>query len=462
MLKRPSNGALALTGGLILAVALGPLALRGDQAENARLEDNARQISAMTASERARLERNFDRWQQLTPAERQQWRDFDERLKAEQARLNPVLQDYYHWLQTIPGYRRDQLRQTIDVNQRVALVDQIVNEQLASNIGGGLQEVALPSGRMAIPTLTPDELAQVMSAIERHLLDRERKQLEDRDGQPLTGVERNLVVFKLLAERFKRLPQLFSQTDFANTVLEALPSPAREAIESDNRRPEFRNLKIAAMLAYNLMEQVQRERRRRQPTPDKLVAFFDEQSPDVQEDLLDLSAPQFQDELRRRYYETQTLRPRINLEVGRIQEFLSPNQFLQGGRPGPLDGQRPLGERGGFEVLRPGGGGRGNFVPGERPADREGLFGPRRENDNGERPRNGPPGGNQPRFDGAGNPPPPDGPYGERPRGEAPPPPPPRNNGDGPPPPRNGDGAPRGENDTPGPRPAGTGEPAFD
>lgn len=465
MLKRPSNGALALTGGLILAVALGPLVLRADRTENARLNENARQISDMTASERARLERNFARWQQLTPAERQQWREFDERLHAEQARLSPVLDDYYRWLQTIPGYRRDQLRQATDVSQRVSLVDQIVNEQLSSRIGGGLQEVVLPGGRMSIPSLSPDELAQVMSAIERHLLDHERKLLEDHDGEPLAGVERYLVMFKLLGERFKRLPQLFAQTDFANTVLDALPTAARAVIEPEGRPAEFRNIKIAATLAYNLMEEVQRERRRRQPTHDKLVEFFNSQSEDVQEELLALSAPQFQDELRRRYFETHTLRPRVNLEVARIQDFLSPNQFLQGQRNGPFEGQRLPGERGRFEVLRPGGGGRGLFAPGERPGDRDGPFSPRRDGENGEPPRNGapgsgpPPGSDRPRFDGPGGDRPRGQPPPRQPGGNDPPPPPPRNNGEGRP--RDGDSPPGERKDSRPPQPAGRGEPSF-
>ena len=47
-MRRPADGTIVLTLGAALAVLLGPLALRGDQAESARLAENRRHYDPIT------------------------------------------------------------------------------------------------------------------------------------------------------------------------------------------------------------------------------------------------------------------------------------------------------------------------------------------------------------------------------------------------------------------------------
>lgn len=363
---RPGNGAVALTAGLAIAVLLGPLVLRGDPVESARLEANRRQIAEMTEAERQRLLRNYDRWQKMSDAERQDWRLFADKLAINRASLGPVLEDYYAWLQSLPGYRREQLRQAEaqGVQQHIETVKEIAGDQLASRLDSPAMETTVFGGPFEIPILTSAELDHVLSAMEEILLPQERRRLVNRDGEPLTGLERRLLVLNMLRSRLGGPREIVQgSTSSFERILAAVPEHARQSLMQgmDRGGTQFRN-RLMAMITVSVRAELERVMRELRPTPDRLQKFFDELEPAEQERLLDLAANEFNEELSRRYYRQQ-LETRVDIDFGQMQRFFGA-------------WERPGGDRGDMERLRPRLDGRGPF-PGERPG-----FDPQRRPEN--------------------------------------------------------------------------------
>jgi hypothetical protein len=377
-MRRPADGTIVLTLGAALAVLLGPLALRGDRAESARMAENRRQIAEMTESERARLERNYDRWlKQMSAAERQQWRQFNEQLELDrqrnQGRLAAAMNDYYRWLQSVPGYRRQQLRDAATVDEKMSLVEEIVGDQVAKRLNSPEVETrTLPQG-FSVTVLGPEALGRVMAALEQALLPADRNELEG-----LEGLQRHLKTIHSLREQYSGgLPQLATNPRVMAAIREAMPD---EAIRSDGPEPLAR-LQVISTLYFSLQEELERQERQLDPSDAELQRFFEEElPPEKQEALYNLAANEFVREVRRRYVESR-LAEGLDFDVGEAVEFLNPRPILMQMRSrNERDGMERDG--GGFRPIRPD---RGFF----RPRDGDRPFPPRSEPDEERPPRPG-------------------------------------------------------------------------
>jgi hypothetical protein len=407
-------------------VLCGPFVLRGDQAEESRLALNRRQIEEMSEAERQRLERNFDRWQSMSPTDQQKWREFGARLDQLKAELGPVQTDYYGWLQTIPGYRRDELRKAQSVPAKVELVHDIVNDQLATRLDSPSAEPQR-FGRIGdVPLLSSPELDSVFRVVEYNLPTSEQKRLVDKDGEELQGLERHLMLLQIVRSKFGGPQQFVQNSTLMNAIIEALPPRARDVLPEGLERTSLVPRRNFVMLIITLSVKAEWERRVRSftPTPDKLETFYSELPPEQQEQLLDLSSREFYEELSRRFYRAQ-MENRVDLNFEQIQQILNPREP---GRDGPFSGDRPLMDGAPLDRLRPRLDGRGLFAPppGGRPGDGPPFNGERRPEEGG---RFNPPGGERPgNVDGRPEFRPPregDGPRDDPP-GPQPDPPPPR------------------------------------
>jgi hypothetical protein len=417
---RLTSGELALTIGLAAAVGLGPLLLRASPAETSRLEQNARRIQEMTEAERARLDRNFKMWQALPPAERQKWRDFVARLELDRqtnhGQLARTLEDYYRWLQSVPGYRREELRQTTDPARRTELVQEIVSDQVARRLDSPPADVRLFGRVVSIPTLSSEELVEVMAALEEALIANEQAQLVDRQGNELHGLDRYYKVISLLMRRYGRPLELLQNPRVRLRLWTALPPHVREELQAglDLGQPEL-VARLMESLRLSIRMEAERAWQSIRPTPDRLRQFFENEeklSREVQETLLELPADEFQAELTARYLRSE-LEGRVDIDFETLRRFLQPEEFRR-----LRDGERPLGERR-LPFLLPGQLPRQpeRFPPGpeaDRPVDERRPPDRERREDEGIRPRPLPPGEVPP-------------PRGDRPR-EGDRPPPERNN----------------------------------
>ncbi|MEZ6065111.1 MAG: hypothetical protein R3B90_05270 [Planctomycetaceae bacterium] len=403
-MRRPASGTIAILLGLVAGVAIGPLLLRGDAAEQSRLQENSRRIAEMTDSERSRLQRNEARWQSMSDAERQQWRDFAAKLQLDrrdnQGRLSTTMDSYYRWLGTLYGYQREQLRQAADVQRKLQLTDTIVSDQIATRLD-------VPEFELQEAILSPEQLEAVMAGIEGVLTSSESQQLYGPDEAPLEGLPRYIKTIDLLRKRFGRSPTLGANSAFRRAIAESLPEEVNDYYA--DKPPAAKYLTFWA----SLKAEVDRSQRARSGTdPVKLREFFDTLPPEEQEAMYNLGAQEFVDQLQARYL-YQQVGTETDVNVGEIIEFLNPRRVFEdlarerpgegpgrfrrpdlyradrgfpgpGGERGPGDfegGDRPPPQR-----PPPGRGDGQRPPPGDRERPREGEPPPPRPNDNDERP----------------------------------------------------------------------------
>ncbi len=85
-----------------------------------------RQIENMTASERERLEGNFDRFQELPEAKKAALRKIEHAV-AEDKDLYSTLRQFDQWLNTLTPWERDALRKAETPEAKLQFVSQIVS-----------------------------------------------------------------------------------------------------------------------------------------------------------------------------------------------------------------------------------------------------------------------------------------------------------------------------------------------
>ncbi len=348
MKGRLAGGTLTILAGMIAAVVMGPLLLRGDPAVNQKRRANEERIAGMTESERVRLKRNYDRYLSLSPEERQRWRDFQARLQADrerdQGRLSRAMESYTNWLESLPGGRRDELRQTGHIEEKLALVRRFVQEQRRDRLAGEVEWRDLPGG-LQVPVLGPEEFGAVVEQVESRLPARQVELLVDDQGNPLQGLARHVKLLTLMREQFTNEPG--RQLAMAETIVSALPDPIQERLRDERGQPIIRLLQLS--LRMSLAAEVERFQRSTQPTPANLLSFYLKELDDHQQEaLIQLSASDFRVEVSRLFAER-----RLEEELG---VGVSLRQALQSLEPmgdslpmrrgdHPPEGRRPPGDR---------------------------------------------------------------------------------------------------------------------
>lgn len=127
------NRPVLIIAGLVLSAAV-PLLLgaAGRDADATDDETNRRRIEAMSQSERARLQRNYETFLALSEAERDKYRRLHRELENDArngGNLGQVLRRYNEWLKTLLPFQREELRGRHDPMARMELVEQYKDEQ---------------------------------------------------------------------------------------------------------------------------------------------------------------------------------------------------------------------------------------------------------------------------------------------------------------------------------------------
>lgn len=368
MAARIAKSEWLLLAGLVPAVVVGPLLLRGNEETHQQFERNAAVIRSMTAAERARVERNYELFQQMPPDEQQRWRTFHQTLESDhrspQPRIGPALDLYTGWLSTTPSYVREELRRTTNVEMRISLVREAVDEQLATRLA------ATTPWHGYVRLLSSADVQSLIALFEERLQEPERDALVDADGKALTGSARSLKVLELLKRRYGQATGLLRDGTFLERVRAIVPD---DRLPRDGDRPP-QHAAILPMLRLSLLTQVEMERRKLNLSDAALATFVESLPVADQEELLQLPANEFRPQLERRYLEADLL-SRFGVDLQEAMAFL---MLPRGGR-GP-EGDFP-GRRG---IVRPGrdfprdmprgprdGGDRGpqGRPPGDRPFD---------------------------------------------------------------------------------------------
>jgi len=307
MARRIGNGSWILLVGLLAAIGLSPLIMRGNSAENSRIEQNQQRILALSPAERDRIERNYEIYKNLSEGDRLRWREFHALLKrdAEQdkGRLTKTMNDYYGWLQTVTGARRDDLQRAKTLPEKVELVSTIVDERLAESAAQGVNDDPrrFPERLML---LGPNELNTVMDIVAARGRIYE-SDLQDDDGEPLVGLARNLRILQVYGANNlqtnssqRRLFELFRPTATFNELLEKLPESARDAFP-DEERVGMRTFRLVSSIRLSLRYENDRELAAASTSPVELQKALESMPSDRRDNLWDFSADEIKSELRR-------------------------------------------------------------------------------------------------------------------------------------------------------------------
>lgn len=145
-----------------------------------------KEIAAKSESERARLEKNFKAFRQLTAAEQDKLRRLDRELKDDartgQGQLQKEMDQYYTWLLTLtPGEAYD-LRTESDPNKREKKVRELIKQQQDHAAATGS-----PPGGFFAGGLSDEDFAAVLQVMEdamraKTLSHEEIKQLDRKKG----------------------------------------------------------------------------------------------------------------------------------------------------------------------------------------------------------------------------------------------------------------------------------------
>ncbi len=142
------------------------------------LEARRRQIENLSAAERERLQRNFERFEKL-PADRQaELRELDQAVQDDESLKNTLL-EYERWLTTLSPWQRAELRKAPSNAEKLKLVQSIVAQQRRQAEDRRQQEqeiqeqIRINLARFQGPkpqgvVLTDEELGKMLAVLETH------------------------------------------------------------------------------------------------------------------------------------------------------------------------------------------------------------------------------------------------------------------------------------------------------
>lgn len=363
MSLRMSSGTWILLLGLALAVGLGPLFLRGNAAELARLEANEKKIAGMTVAERARLDRNYATYKGMSETERAQWREFYLKLQQDQqsnnGRLTKTMDDYYDWLQSISGSRRDELMKQTQIPQRIQTIERIVDAELEETLArtmGGVQRQG--RGRM-IPLLDREQLLVLLEWVAIRLRLNE-SDLVNEQQESLVGLDRAIRILQLAGERNRSLYSLWFDRASQSDALSSLGTELQQFF-LDGKPALATDFQMVESVKLTMLREFEIEAARSTPAEPDLRAVLENLNEAEKDILWNESAQAIVASLRDRYLrdkksgsiefdrEKVLLAFRPNPEIR--QQIQAVEQRLQerdGRRPGflripPEGGQRPPG-----------------------------------------------------------------------------------------------------------------------
>ncbi|QDT38649.1 hypothetical protein [Stratiformator vulcanicus] len=223
------------------------LLLGGDSYEAARSR-----IESMTKAERARLKVRYESFQQLSQAEQAEIRAIHTAVSQNSALLQTA-RTYREFLDVLPTYRREELRQETDPAKRLTLIRESLDDLngTGQDPGGDVDD-----NRRRFNRLDTDELNAVMLAVSRGLefTPDERKKFATMP----TAARNAWIVSRAIQSVENRKPSAWAWlAKDADTIIAALPEDRRSRLESATQdEGQMRRALVLGFLIFDpLMQQ---------------------------------------------------------------------------------------------------------------------------------------------------------------------------------------------------------------
>ena len=342
-----------LIAGSLLVLAIVPAEV--DKAESATMRANRERISAMSRSERQRVEFNFEEYRKLTPQQRRDVQSLHGDVEKD-PELAATLTAWHQWLAGLPFEDRENILQATDPEARLALVRQVINASTIEDTPGEppvRSGEPFPNRNFRLPTAAA-EFSALMTVIARHLdmpdlpedttLQGRLKHHASVLAELLLRVRRSNNPDNVPARPFERGRGMF-QTALREKLIEALPErDRREEIENQEEIEQQRSLSQIVISGFYRELQIVMQQLR--PNDDMLLALYLDLPEDQRKTLEELPEEQFARRLDELWLDRQF--PELAQDVREIRRMLPTRMnarpgFLQNGNRPFLQGRRNAG-----------------------------------------------------------------------------------------------------------------------
>ncbi|WP_339730309.1 hypothetical protein [uncultured Gimesia sp.] len=333
---------------MILLGASGP--------EEDREAANRKKIEAMSPAERAQLKRNYEKFQKLSEAEKQRYREIH-RATHSKPELNRVMRSYCDWVKTLSPWEQEDLRNATP-EERIALIRKfrVAHQRPGRRRGSrhfreisqilGVDIFKDPQRRLLwITSPTPELFNKVIGIIEKNIpspvtYPRPKKQMSEL-AQSLAVIQAALNVKKQQddvdgadwprPEVVDEIHKVWKDNQYTIFERGEKRGPRAEALRADLRR-----VQISIFLAKGLMDQlygsVRQELAQINPPDEDLHRYFETLDPKHKDYLMKLPPEEMQEKLKYSYL-SQHLPPEVKKKIKQQSEEvknLIAQQLLRG------------------------------------------------------------------------------------------------------------------------------------
>jgi hypothetical protein len=280
----PRPGGRRLAALALMAVVAATAGMTAEDAS--RLEARRRRVEGMTQVDLNRLKRNYERFRQLSPAQRDAMFRLHEALEVDAktgGHLQKLLEEYNRWFSGLSPFDRDALLSIADPVERAKRVEAIFEDHKQQRLARARAEelpfLAARTGRFgADAPLEPAELDVVVAAIEKNFLNDESRRRINAD---IKGRDRHLQVLKLAMQQsrtggvpgggVRRGPQAGDRALVA-AIADAIPEGRRKA-RLGAARPQAPR-RLGALLGRSLLAEWSPEIEAAPVKNEQIEAFF--------------------------------------------------------------------------------------------------------------------------------------------------------------------------------------------
>jgi hypothetical protein len=318
----------------------------GHSTDRALLAQRHDAIVKLPASERQRIQSNWNTFAALAPEQQAGLRALQEQLVQEPVTVQALLETYAMWLQTLSPGQRDDLRQAANNADRLKLVRTYRDQQEASretqvfDLNLDLQRMKPRLPRP--PYLSEKDLAAAMEVIQNLLPTQQQQIVQSKKTQ----TERYIEIFKYFT------PNLRLTDEQWTNIIEVVGDEEQRSYMKP-RAPLEQHMFLIMLLHRGMSAHVIAQLEPHYPTEPQLREFFSNLTSERREELLNLRSDKLSRELLSEYFEEKEAH---DPQLKQLREMASRFRDFQGGPGGFKGGEgfrysgfrnRPPGDRSG-------------------------------------------------------------------------------------------------------------------
>ena len=305
---------------------------------------NRKKIEAMTPAERAQLKRNYEKFQKLSDAEKQRYREIH-RATHNQPELNRVMRSYCNWVKTLSPWEQEDLRNATP-EERIELIRKFRSahqrpgrrrgsrlfREISQILGGDFFKEPKMKFLIWVPAPSPELFKEVINVVEKNSPD---PVVYPQPKNQMSDLAHSLAVLQATFQVNKRqddvdradwprpevvdeIHKVWAEHGYSINKLGEKRGPRAEGGRDDLRR-----VQILVFLSKGLMDQlygsVRQELAQINPPDEELHHYFETLDRKDKENLMKLPPEEMQEKLKYGYL-TKHLPPELRKKMSQQAE----------------------------------------------------------------------------------------------------------------------------------------------